>query len=68
MPSDQHRAGRIESTLLEYRDPDDEAAMTDLLTDAMHYCLMRGRDFELILRRARRHFDFERQQPEGEQP
>ena len=66
MPSNQHRAGRIESTLMEYRDPDDEAALTDLMTDAMHYCAIRGRDFDVILGRARRHFIFERLQPEGE--
>lgn len=68
MPSNQHRAGRIESTLMEYRDPDDEAALTDLLTDAMHYCAINGRDFEMALKRARRHFAFEREQTEGGQP
>ncbi len=68
MPSNQHRAARIESTLMEYRDPDDEAALTDLLTDAMHYCSIRGREFDVILKRARTHFIFEQQQTEGDQP
>jgi hypothetical protein len=65
MPSNQHRAGRIELTLMEYRDPDDEAALSDLLTDAMHYCHIHGKDFALALRRAERHFAFERQADEG---
>jgi hypothetical protein len=50
---------------MEYRDPDDEAALSDLLTDAMHYCHIHGKDFALALRRAERHFAFERQADEG---
>ena len=66
MPSNHNRAGRIELTLMEYRDPDDEAALTDLLTDAMHYCAIHARDFALALRRAERHFAFERQSDDGD--
>ena len=65
MPSNHHRAGRIESTLMEYRDPDHEAALTDLLTDALHYCHIHTIDFALAMERAERHFAFERQLDKG---
>jgi NTP pyrophosphatase (non-canonical NTP hydrolase) len=65
MPSNRHRAGRIETVLMEYRDPDDEAALADLLTDALHYCAIHGKDFALAIERAKRHFAFERQLDEG---
>lgn len=65
MPSNQHRAGRIELTLMEYRDPDDDAALTDPLTDTLHYCAIHGKDFTLALGRAERHFAFERPVDDG---
>jgi hypothetical protein len=66
MPSNQHRAGRIELALLEYHDPDGEAALTDLLTDALHWCHIRGTSFALAMQRAERHFAFERQVNAGD--
>jgi hypothetical protein len=65
MPSNHHRAGRIETTLMEYRDPDAEAALTDLLTDTLHWCHINGKSFAQALRRAERHFAFEREIEEG---
>jgi hypothetical protein len=65
MPSNQHRADRIELMLMAYRDPDDEAALTDLLADAMHYCCIHGKDFALAMQRAETHFAFERQVDDG---
>jgi hypothetical protein len=66
MPRNQQRAGRIELTLMEYRDSDDDAALTDLLADTLHYCAIYGKDFRLALRRAKRHFYFEQQSAEGD--
>lgn len=66
MPSNQHRAGRIELTLMEYRDPDAEAALTDLLTNTLHYCHIHAIDFAVALERAQRHFAFERQLDKGD--
>jgi hypothetical protein len=59
MPSYKYRAGRIELALVEYRDPNDDASLTELLTDALHYGAIHDKDFEWLLKRAKRQFAFE---------
>ena len=68
MPSSHHRAGRIDLTILEYGDIDNNAALADLLTDALHWCNVHKKDFAIALDRAKRLFDFEQQLNTGEQP
>lgn len=69
-PSNEERAGRIDTVMqsycleLEERDFNgDEDDVMDLLTDLMHFCERMEIDFEENLRVARENYDHERSEP-----
>lgn len=62
--TNQERADRADKVILDYGPGTTRADqidnLTDLLTDAMHWCVATGYPFELCLLHARYHFDAEK--------
>jgi hypothetical protein len=65
MPTNRHRADRIDRFLSHYADADASAALTDLLADARHWCDRNGEDFAELDRIAYQHYIAELDEQRG---
>ncbi len=62
------RVHRAEKAIVHYSDDDVYTGILDFIADAMHWCHVRGRDFESLLDMARNHFETETIEETGELP